>query len=390
MRIGFDAKRIVRNATGLGVYGRTLVADLHRRCARSGHSLWLYAPDSGRDSLRSQLTEDDTLRFCYAGQPSALLIPHPLHKLYWRTRGIVSDLQRDGIGLFHGLTGELPLGLDKADIRSVVTIHDLIFMRHPEYYHALDARIYTWKFRQACRQADHIIAISERTRDDIVELGQVDPSRISVVYQSCNPRFSTTLPPEQLAAVSSQLDLPRHFVLSVGTIEERKNAMLIVKALPRMPHDMGVVLVGRQTAYTAKVTAEARKLGVAHRLRVLSGIDDTRLHALYQLAEVFAYPSRYEGFGIPIIEAIHSGLPVVAATGSCLEEAGGPDSIYVSPDDAEALAAAVTILRKEGPERRQRIDASRQYVRRFEGLDVAAQVEQIYQMAASGACKQRP
>ena len=105
---------------------------------------------------------------------------------------------------------------------------------------------------------------------------------------------------------------------------------------------------------------------------------DADLQALYQMAEVFVYPSRYEGFGIPIIEAIHSGLPVVAATGSCLEEAGGPDCLYVDPDDAEALAAAVSQLLRGAEGREQRIQRSREYVRRFEGCDVAGQVMDVY------------
>jgi glycosyltransferase involved in cell wall biosynthesis len=113
-------------------------------------------------------------------------------------------------------------------------------------------------------------------------------------------------------------------------------------------------------------------------VQILHGVSDAELPALYAGAEAFVYPSRYEGFGIPIIEAISCGLPVVACTGSCLEEAGGPDSLYVAPDDAEAMAAALrqVLLGAEG--REQRILRSREYIRRFEGRDVAAQVIDLY------------
>ena len=103
-------------------------------------------------------------------------------------------------------------------------------------------------------------------------------------------------------------------------------------------------LVGKPTKYSEQILQHISGTPLARRVHFLHGVSDNHLHALYRAAEVFVYPSRYEGFGIPIIEAIHSHLPVVAATGSCLEEAGGPDCLYVSPDDEEALAAAVRQL----------------------------------------------
>ena len=362
--IGFDAKRIVRNATGLGSYARTLVNDL----ARFPLQLCLYAPDAGRDDLRSQIVTQDNVAFCY---------PHSSRfTSLWRSRGIVSDLRRDGVQLYHGLSGELPIGLRKRGIKSVVTIHDLIFLRHPEYYHWLDTKIYAWKFRQTLREADHIIAISECTKRDIIAYGHVDPSRITVIYQSCAPRFNQPLT-SQLSTLNSK------YILSVGSIEARKNILLGVKALPYLPEDFSLVVAGRHTSYTDEVLAYAKAHGLAHRLQLLHDVSDEALPALYAGAEAFIYPSRYEGFGIPIIEAISCGLPVVACTGSCLEEAGGPDSLYVSPDDAEGLAAAVRQVLRGAEGREARIARSRDYIRRFQGADVASQVVQLYQNLCS-------
>jgi len=369
MRIGYDAKRIVRNRTGLGAYGRTLVNDL-AVAAPQGTELLLYAPDAGHDDLRQQMAVGPAMRFVY---------PHTLWpKWWWRSRGVVNDLVRDGVQLFHGLSGELPVGLRRAGIPGVVTIHDLIFMRHPEYYHWIDTRIYAAKFRATCREASHIIAISECTKRDIMELGGVEPARISVVYQSCNPRFGQLLSADVVEEVCSRLSLPRRYVLSVGSIEERKNVLLLVRALPLLPADVSLVVVGRHTPYADRVRAEAETLGVGHRVLLLHGVDDTGLQAVYQQAEVFAYPSRYEGFGIPIIEAVFSRLPVVACTGSCLEEAGGPHCLYVDPDDAEGMAHALSAMLCGAPSREQRIEKSLQYVERFRGKDVAAQVMEIY------------
>ena len=364
LKIGFDAKRIVRNGTGLGSYGRTLVNDLAQYPLR----LNLYAPDKGRDDLRTQIVERDNIAFVY---------PTSRHfKSYWRSRGIVVDLKRDGIQLFHGLSGELPFGIRKSGIKSVVTIHDLIFLRHPEFYNPIDVQIYKWKFRQTIKEADYIIAISECTKRDILEYGGnlVSEDKITLIYQSCSPRFNTS----QNYKTSNLNSKLGRYVLSVGSIEPRKNTMLALKALHHLPDDISLVLVGRHTAYTDKLIQYARANGLEHRLHILHGVPDTDLPALYAGAECFVYPSVYEGFGIPIIEAISCGLPVVACTGSCLEEAGGPDSLYVAPNDAIGMANAIRRSLKGADDREERIQRSMDYIRRFSGTDVAGQVVDVY------------
>ena len=365
--IGFDAKRIVKNGTGLGSYGRTLVNDL---AADERLQLRLYAPDKGRDDLRNQIADRPNVTFCYPSRPTP--------RFYWRSRGIVGDLRRDGVQIYHGLSGELPVGIRKSGIRSIVTIHDLIFLRHPEFYHWLDTKIYAWKFRQTIREADHIIAISECTKRDIIEFGDVSEDKISVIYQSFSSRFSTEIAPELLDSVRQRYQLPNRYVLNVGTIEARKNILLAVKALAHLPEDISLVVVGRRTKYSDKVLEYAKKHGLMPRIKFYHGVPDDDLPAFYAQAETFVYPSVYEGFGIPIIEAVGSGLPVVACTGSCLEEAGGPDSLYVAPDDSEAMAAAIrhSLIGAKG--REERILRSRDYIRRFEGRDVAQQVADLY------------
>ena len=384
--IGFDAKRAVANGTGLGSYSRTLINDL----ARYPLTLRLYAPDEGRDDLRTQIqdranvtlhTPHSTFHIPHSTSHiphSTFHIPHStsLGKSLWRSHGIVSDLRRDGIQLYHGLSGELPIGIRKSGIPSVVTIHDLIFLRHPEYYHWIDTKIYAWKFRQTISEATHIIAISECTRRDILHYApELDPARISVIYQSCAPKFTPDISPSSFLLPPSS-----KYILSVGTIEARKNILLAVKALEtsQLPDDLHIVIIGRHTPYTDTVARYARDHGLEARVHILHNVSDAELPAYYAAAEAFVYPSRYEGFGIPIIEAISCGLPVVACTGSCLEEAGGPDTLYVSPDDPQAMAAAIAQVLKGAPGRDQRILRSREYIRRFQGNDVAGQVYRLY------------
>lgn len=301
MRIGYDAKRIVSNGTGLGSYGRTLINSL--AALEGDDELLLYAPDEGRKEWREQVRLREGVRFVYSDRK------HGMGKSLWRSHGIVEDLRRDGVSLYHGLSGELPVGLRKAGIPGIVTIHDLIFMRHPEYYHAIDAWIYKRKFYQTLREADRIIAISERTRQDIIDLGGFPSDRIDLVYQSCDTRYRLLRSEDELQKIHAEYDLPPRYILNVGTVEERKNVLLAVKALEKLPADLSLIIVGRQTKYAEKVKRYIRRHQLDQRVRFLQGVPNSVLPAIYQMAEAFVYPSRYEGFGIPVIEAIQSVLP---------------------------------------------------------------------------------
>lgn len=375
MTIGFDASHIVSDGAGLGSYSRTLINDISA-CVPQGVNLNLYTPDSGDDMLRQQITPRANLRFIY---PDNCVLR--VQRDWWRIKGVVNDLRRDGIRLFHGLTGELPDGIRKAGVKTVVTIHDIIFMRHPEFYSMAERMYLSWRFRHTCREADRIIAISECTKRDITLFGDIEPERIDVIYQSCGTRFKIKESEKKLQEVHTRYMLPERYVVNVGTIDERKNILLAVKALRMLPAEISLVIVGRPTHYAAKVKEFVDNNGLSDRVKLLYDVPYNDLPSIYQMAEASVYPSRYEGFGIPIIEAIQSGLPVVACTGSCLEEAGGNGTIYVDPDDTYAMAESIQSVLKGAPGRDERIAQSLQYITRFEGNNVARQVLDVYNKA---------
>ena len=366
--IGYDAKRIVRNGTGLGSYGRTLINDLAPLMPDT--NLRLYAPDAGRDDLRNQVELRDNVQFCYPDH-----LRFRLQRDWWRVKGVVKDLKADGVELYHGLSGELPSGLSAAGIPGVVTIHDLIFLRHPEFYPAIDVFFYKRKFYQTLREASRIIAISECTKRDILYYGDFPEDKIDLVYQSCSTHFNQSVSPSLIEEARRKYQLPQRYILNVGTVEVRKNILLGIRTMAKLPSDLHLVIVGRQTKYQKKLDAEIKRLGIGERIHFLQGVPNDLLAAIYNQAEAFIYPSRYEGFGIPIIEAIQSGLPVVAATGSCLEEAGGPDCLYVGPDDVEGNAAAILSAIEH---RKEIVSKSQRYVKRFENQDVASQILEVY------------
>jgi len=369
MKIGYDAKRAFYNNTGLGNYSRWLIKGI--ASLNPSNILYLYTPKAKANA-----------RLNFIGSFSNIQTVTPKSKWFtswWRSKGIIKDLKRDGIELYHGLSHELPSGIGQTNIRSVVTMHDLIFMRYPKQFGPVNYRIYLAKVKYACLVADKIVAISQKTKDDIVELLGIDPKKIEVVYQGCDPAFATEQTAEQKSAVKGKYSLPDRYILSVGTIEERKNLLLTVRVLKNVADDIPLIVVGKETQYTEQVKAYLTANNLNHRVIFLKDVTFAELPAVYQLASVFVYPSRYEGFGIPILEALNSGIPVIAATGSCLEEAGGPDSLYVSPDDDAGLAEKINSVLADDLLRQNMIIKGRAYATRFTEDKLSRQLMRLYQ-----------
>jgi glycosyltransferase involved in cell wall biosynthesis len=370
MNIGFDAKRVFHNATGLGNYARDVLRILHRR--RPEHAYFAYTPRKGR--LPFEVGGD---RFHVRGPRG--LVGRALPAL-WRTRGIVSDLRADGIRLFHGLSNELPLGVERAGIASAVTIHDLIFERLPELYPPIDRRIYSAKARSAAARAGIVIAISEQTKRDLMDLYRVPEARIRVVYQTCHEAFRSPAPEERLRQARARWQLPETFLLAVGTIERRKNLLLALQALEKLP-DVPLVAVGRTTPYAEELHAYARAHRLSSRVRLLSDVSTPDLAAMYRLATVAVYPSLFEGFGLPIVEALFSGTPVVTTRGGCFAEAGGPGSAYVDPRDPEELRGVLEALLADPARRAAMRETGLRHAARFSEEAIAEGLFQAYEAA---------
>jgi glycosyltransferase involved in cell wall biosynthesis len=361
MNIGFDAKRVFHNATGLGNYSRDVLRILHRR--RPEHAYYAYTPATGK--LPFDVGAGG--RFQVRGPRG--LVARALPAL-WRTRGIVADLRADAIRLFHGLSNELPLGIERAGIASAVTIHDLIFERFPELYPPIDRRIYAAKARSAAARAGVVVAISEQTKRDLVDLYRVPEARIRVVYQTCHEAFRSPVPEERLRQARARWQLPETFLLAVGTIERRKNLLLVLQALEKLP-DVPLVAVGRPTPYAEELHAFARRHRLGSRVRLLSDVSTPDLAAMYRLATVAVYPSIFEGFGLPIVEALFSGTPVVTTRGGCFAEAGGPGSAYVDPRDADELRAVLESLLSDPARRAAMREIGFQHAARFSDEAIA-------------------
>ncbi|OSY89353.1 glycosyl transferase family 1 [Tenacibaculum holothuriorum] len=367
MNIGFDAKRAFHNTTGLGNYSRDLIRILSDFYPDNQYFLYNPKPKTvKRLSLESNMQEILPDKIIWKKLSS-----------YWRQKPIVSQLKKDNLTIFHGLSGELPIKINKAEIKTVVTIHDLIFVRYPELYSFFDRKIHFKKFKHAAKVADKVIAISEQTKRDIIEFLEIKPSKIEVVYQGCHNEFKVEKTVEEKQVVLQKYNLPKEFVLYVGTIERRKNALSLIKAMKNV--DVPLVLVGRKTKdYQQEIDAYINEHKLQSKVIFLEKLTLFELSVLYQQTKLFVYPSIFEGFGIPIIEALFSKTPVITSTGSCFSEAGGKHSIYVEPYNVEELnQQIVKVLSDAGLQNRMQ-EKGLEYAQQFTDENVAKNVFNVY------------
>ena len=366
IQIGYDAKRIYHNRTGLGNYSRDLVSILSN--FYSSNKYLLYNPKKKKiDRLSKSNNLIEILPKSNFWRKNSSI---------WRQGPIVNQLVEDGVSIFHGLSGEIPRGLKTANIRSVVTIHDLIFIRYPNMYKYMDRKIHFRKFLFAAENADLVIAISEQTKRDVIEFLKIKEDKIRVVYQGCHELFKKNQSDSFKRIVAEKFKLPKKFLLSVGTIEERKNLLLAVKAVKDL--DEVLVVVGGKTKYYDTIRKYIIENDIQNKVLFLESVELKELVALYQIAELFLYPSLFEGFGIPIIEALYSKTPVITSKGSCFSEAGGPDSIYVSPTDDKELKVKIEEVLSNDSLKKNMIDRGYEFVQKFNDANIAENVMNVY------------
>ncbi len=369
MRIGFDAKRAYNNFSGLGNYSRYV---LNNMVAMYPEDVMFAFTPKRNEELSKRVSKKLILQ-----EPGDALT-RSFHSI-WRSLAWANIAESRRLDVFHGLSNELPAKIHKSRVKSVVTIHDLIFKRFPEQYKAVDRKIYDKKFRFACEVAEKVVAISEQTKSDITEFYDIPAEKIEVVYQDCDPAYHLSVSNEQATEVKEKYALPDRYILCVGTIQERKNQLRLVKAFHQLAPKEGLVLVGKKTAYSRELEDYIKKNNLEHKVRILENVESQDLPVIYFAASIFVYPSLFEGFGIPIIEAQNMGVPVITSTGSCFSETGGNAATYVDPMDTEALAAAMKDLLIDEMGNIERANEGKVNVMRFRAEKTIPQLHEVYE-----------
>lgn len=370
MKIGFDAKRLYNNFTGLGNYSRALVQNLAT-----------YYPDNQYLLYTTKVKKHpSTLPFLDESRFQTIRPNLPLPAALWRSFGIKNDLKKAKLDIYHGLSHELPVGIQKTGIKSVVTIHDLIFKHYPDFFPLIDRKIYDWKFRYSCEVADAVIAISESTKQDIINFYGIPAEKIHVIYQTVDQQFwNQNLSEADFTAFRQKHQLPEQYLLYVGSIIDRKNLLNIVKALQQIPEKdrLPLVAVGDGKAYKQKVMdyIQQQQLEKWIHFRKIPFQD---FPLLYGAAKINIYPSFYEGFGLPVLEALLCGTPVITSKVSSLPEAGGKAAYYVNPSNSNEIATAIQKIRTNVDLQGTMVEQGYAHAQRFTSFTVTKEVEALY------------
>ena len=358
MIIGFDAKRAYQNFTGLGNYSRDLIENLVEIYPENEYRL--FAPKEYDNPRLNFLSNNNNI--------SSIFPESPINKTFkglWRSINIEKSIIKSKIDIYHGLSNEIPR-IKNHKIPYVVTIHDLIFKRYPRNYRSIDRKIYNIKYKYAVKYSDLTIAISEQTKKDLVEFYNADPQKIKVIYQTCHKNFRKKYSKSSLDKVKKKFNLPNEFLLNVGTIETRKNLISILNAMTKMQNDIPLVVVGKKTQYMNFIKVQIKKINFnPDKIIFLNDVSIEDLPGIYQLSTLFIYPSFFEGFGIPIIEALNSKVPVITSKEGCFKEAGGEKSIYINPNDVEEIAFNIDECLEDSLKRKEMINSGLSHVKNF-------------------------
>jgi len=312
-RIGFDAQSLTGNfQTGLGVYSHGLVRVMEKH--PEALDLRLIWPKPRKPFRRTA------------------------ERLLWEQYHFVLGAIREEVDLVHMPCFSVP---KFTRIPKIVTAHDLIVLKYPvlmppgsRWYFAKWIP-YTWK----C--ADHIIAVSRTTKDDLVQLLGLDPDGITVIYHGLKPGFNRTTDPHEINRVRFRYQLPGEFFLTVGSFEPRKNINRAIEAFSQFAdwnRTLKLVLVGKENAYQGKMRALAEELGIEEQVMFPGYVPDKELATLYSLASAFIFPSAAEGFGLPLLEAMATGCPIIASDLTVFKEIAGDAAVFVPVGDPDALS----------------------------------------------------
>lgn len=367
MKIGFDAKRAFNNAAGLGNFSRNCISAF--ACQFPKDRYFLFHPENKKPLYLApeNCTEIKPEKFWWKSLNNA-----------WRSFQITKLARKFDLDIYHGLSHELPVGIEKSGIKSVVTMHDLIYIRYSEFFKRIDRNIYDRKFRHACRVADRIHAISEQTKRDLMTYFSVPEEKIEVIYQSINPLFFKKADESLKKQIREKYQLPERFILTVGTVEPRKNLLSLLEGMVSSNINLPLIVVGKQTSYQKKAEEYISANQDMLKVTFLPGVQDLELSHIYQLADVMVYPSLFEGFGLPVAEAQASGCPVITSITSSLPEAGGDAAMYIHPEISNEIGQALVTLFADHNLRNSLIAKGKINAQRFIPEKMAIQLKQLY------------
>lgn len=367
MRVCIDVSAAVHRRAGLGRYAHELIAALVEQGA---HEYTAFYHQRGEAHLAPPIDRLPQLTTSLTVRP-------------WRLRtalayfsGLGMDAMFAGVDVFHATEHLLPR---LRRVRSVFTLHDLIFQFDPDSHKRLNIAFLRTMMPRFLRAADAIIAVSECSKRDAVRIYNVPADKIWVIYEGVDPRFKPIDDAAQLASIRGKYNLPQRFVLHLGTIEPRKNLTLLFEALTALNVERHALVVAGKTGWlTDPIFARIGELGLQDRVLFTGYVPDEDLPTLLSAASVLVMPSKYEGFGLPVLEAMACGTPVIASNASSLPEVGGDAALYAPPDDPSAWAELISRVLKDAALRASMREKGLRQAAKFRWDIAARQTAEVY------------
>ncbi len=337
MRIGIDYSGAVWQRAGIGRYVR-LLSEALLRLDRENQYVLIYPRGlPGRPAPFLQHMQRLRQQHPHV-QARAIPLPHRWTTILWQRLRlpIPIELFSGRLDVFWSPDFVLPPQLGG---RRIITVHDVAFLIHPEYTVPSLRQYLQRALVRAVKRADLVLAGSLCTRQDVIDFLPVEPERVTLLYSGVHPSFRPLEDPAALETVRARYNLPERFLLTVGTIEPRKNLPRLIEALAGLAEEerLPLVVVGQPGWLYESTFAAVERLGLGSQVVFPGFIPDEDMPALYNLARALAYPSIYEGFGVPPLEAMACGTPVLTSNVSALPEVGGQAALYVEPADVEAI-----------------------------------------------------
>ncbi len=327
MRIGIDVGILREERRGVGHYLKNLLENFSRL---TNDFFYLYSPRPIREAL--SLPPNFFQRFDHSRIPGSFWL-----QIKWRDL-----IKRDRIETFFAPAHILPLGLPKK-IKKVLVIHDLVALFYPETMAHYNLFVHKLFFRQSVKEADILITMANSTKRDILKLFSLPNEKVKVIYEGVDEKFRPA-PKAAIEAIRQTYQLKRPFILSCGTLEPRKNYPILLEAFSRLKENYDLVIVGKKGWKYKEVFEKIKELNRKERIKVLGYVGQEEIPPLYSASEFFVFPSLYEGFGLPVLEAMACGAAVISSNAASLPEVGGDAVLYFNPKSSEELLAQMERL----------------------------------------------